>query len=104
MAKKLTLKQKAIADYLKGCNIMDVTPENYKRWTVANLHDATYELRQAWTHENRIARVNSVKANTRAVVESVTQVIGEPIAAVRDRAKALAKLTGKAIPFTLIRK
>ena len=101
---KLTLKQKATAEYLKVCNVMDVKPENYKRWTVANLQDATDELRASYVRQHRTAQIDSVKANTKAVVETVMQKVGEPISVVRDRARALAKLTGKAIPFKLIRK
>lgn len=104
MAKKLTLRQTAIADYLKGCNVMDVKPENYKRWTIANIENKTEELRASWVHQCRAKRVDSVKANTRAVVETVVQAVGEPLEAARDRAVALARATGRAIPFTISRK
>ncbi len=98
--KKLTLKQQATADYLKGCDVMGVEPENYKRWTVQNLHAATDELRSAWARQKRDATIDSVKKNTTAAVNTITQAVGEPLRSARDRAIALAKQTGRAIPFT----
>ncbi len=104
MTTKLTLKQEATAEYLIGCDVMNVTPENYKRWTVKNFEAATDELRSSWAREKRNNKIDSVKQNTANVIDSVTQAVGEPLRSARDRAIALAKKTGKAIPFTISRK
>ncbi len=78
---------------------MDVTPvAQYKRWTIAQLDEATNELRKAWCEHNP-----RPKKTTKQIATEVVQGIGETATDVMSRAKALAKQTGKAIPFRFTR-
>ena len=102
--KKLTLRQQAVATYLKGCNVMDVAPEKYGRWTIADLEKKTDELRASWARQRKIETEGSIAKNTRAVATKVETVVGDTFEDARDKAQALARKLGRAVPFKVVRR
>lgn len=90
--------------YLSGCEFMGIAPEfEYEERTAKQIAHATEALRTRYRKLKGQQVVDSVTKNTASAAKFIKQSVGEPLSKARERAKALAKLTGKAIPFHIVR-
>lgn len=102
---KAPTKKQAHAKYIAGCEYFGIAPEyQYKELTAKQFVAEVNKLGTRARNDRIKEAANSVARNTRNVVQYVEQGIGEPLSHARDRAIALAKRTGRAIPFTITRK
>lgn len=98
-------KQTEYNRYIAGCTYLGMEPEyEYTELTAKQFTQATEALRSRVRAQRREATKTSIAKNTANAVEFIEQGVGEPLAHFRDRAGALAKKLGKAVPIKIVRK
>ena len=104
MSKRLN-KQNEYNTYLAGCTYLGMEPEyEYDELTARQFADATDDLRSRYRAMRLKATTIAVRSTTSQTVDFIERNVGEPMSHLRDRASALAKKLGKAVPVKIVRR
>ena len=100
------LNKKALYNrYIAGCTHFGLEPEfAYDDLTAKDWEQQVNKLISRHRKTQRSETIDSVKRNTQNAIDYVEQGVGEPLAHFRDRASALAKKLGKAVPIKIVRR
>jgi len=100
------LNKKALyTRYIAGCTHFGLEPEfEYDALTAQQWAVEVDKLVKRHRATQRSETIDSVKRNTQNAVDYIEQGVGEPLAHFRDRAGAMAKKLGRAIPIKIVRR